>query len=245
MRTAFIFLLLLVVKALAKTFYRLEREWVGPKPANAFRGCRVVAVLNHTSLFEVLFAGMTPNHFLWRMARHGVVPIADKTTQRPIVGFFFKLLAGNVVSISRERDHTWAKVLASIDDRDSMVVMAPEGRMKRATGLDAFGRPLVVRPGIAEILDAIPDGPFLIGYSQGLHHVQIPGQHLPRIFQPVRMRFEQLDIAAYREAMRAASDGTPEGYARAVVGDLTRRRDLYCDGTAWGEPLPAPPSLAA
>lgn len=245
MRTPLVFLLLFAIKAFARVFYRLEQEWVGPKPRDAFRGCRVVAVLNHTSLFEVLFAGMPPNHFLWRMARHGVVPIADKTVKRPIVGVLFRLVAGNVVSISRERDHTWAKVLDSIDDRDSMVVIAPEGRMKRANGLDSFGRPLVVRSGIAEILDAIPDGPFLLGYSQGLHHIQVPGQTVPRFFQPVRMRFEQLDIAAYREAMRGRSDGTPEGFSRTVVDDLTRRRDLYCEGTAWGEPLPAPPSLAA
>jgi len=244
MRTLLVTFLLLVIKTFARLFYRLEQEWVGPKPANAWQRIRVVAVLNHTSLFEVLFAGMPPNHFLWRMARHGVVPIADKTTKRPIVGLLFRLVAGNVVSISRERDHTWAKVLESIDDRDSMVVIAPEGRMKRANGLDAFGRPLVVRSGIAEILDAIPEGPFLIGYSQGLHHIQVPGQTFPRLFQPVRMRFEQLDIATYRAAMRARSDGTPEGFSRAVVDDLTRRRDSYCDGTAWGEPLPAPPSLA-
>jgi hypothetical protein len=37
-----------------------------------------------------------------------------------------------------------------------MVLMAPEGRMKRADGLDAHGQPMTVRGGIADILEVVP-----------------------------------------------------------------------------------------
>jgi len=190
-----------------------------------------VTVLNHTSLFEVLLAGVPPNSFLWRMARYGVVPVASKTTERPILGKFYKLIAGNVVAISRERDHTWEAVLKSIDPR-SMVVILPEGRMKRANGLDAYGRPLVVRGGIADILAATREGRWLSCYSLGLHHVQIPGQGLPKLFKTVRLRLEVIDVAAYCAALPADD---PEAFRAGVIADLTERRDRYCTSDVGGE----------
>lgn len=154
------------------------------------------------------------------------VPAAEKTTSRPIVGQFFKLVGAHVVSISRERDHTWREVLAHIDP-DSMVVILPEGRMKRSNGLDSKGHPMTVRGGIADILEAIPEGPMLIAYSGGLHHVQAPGEHLPRPFRTIRMNFELVDIATYRAERMREADG-PIAFKRAVVEDLERRRDLHC-----------------
>jgi hypothetical protein len=166
---------------------------------------------------------MAPPRFLWRVACHGVVPAAEKTTSRPIVGQFFKLIAAHVVSISRERDHTWREVLARIDP-DSMVIILPEGRMKRRGGLDSKGQPMTVRGGIADILESIPSGPMLVAYSGGLHHVQAPGESLPRPFRTIRMNFELLDIATYRREREREADG-PIGFKRAVVDDLERRRD--------------------
>jgi len=224
-RAYFVFLILLLVKTLSRVFYRLDMEWIGEVPPDPWRHHRLVALLNHTSLYEALLAGVCPNRFLWRLARHGVVPIADKTARRAVVGRFYGLVAQNVVSITRERDETWREVLRQIDP-DAMVIILPEGRMKRASGLDAEGRPMTVRGGIADILETIEEGRMLIAYSGGLHHVQAPGERFPRLFKTIRLRLEVVDIATYR-AERLA-EGGPRGFKRAVVNDLERRRDLYC-----------------
>jgi hypothetical protein len=133
-------------------------------------------------------------------------------------------VAHHVVAISRERDHTWFQLLNRIDP-DSMVIILPEGRMKRASGLDLHGNPMSVRGGIADILLAMKEGRMLIAYSGGLHHVQIPGR-VPRIFKTVRLRLEILDIAGYIEEMMR--NGGAELFKKNVMRDLDRRRDFYC-----------------
>src|SRR5207245_10602251 len=100
-----------------------------------------------------------------------------------------------VIPITRERDQTWFAVLDRIDPQ-SMVVIAPEGRMKRETGLDLHGKPMTVRGGVADILLAIQRGRMLLAYSGGLHHVQVPGR-IPNLFETVRMRLDNLEIAGY------------------------------------------------
>jgi 1-acyl-sn-glycerol-3-phosphate acyltransferase len=226
LRTLAVFLLLLAVKVAARLFYRIETPWIDPPPRDRWRRIRLVAVLNHTSLYEPLFAGGVPVSFLWRMARHGVVPIADKTTTRPLVGNFYKLIAARVVSITRERDETWDTLLAHIDP-DAMMMLLPEGRMKRVNGLDSSGRPMTVRGGIAEIIEALGAGRMLLAYSGGLHHVQAPGERFPRLWKTIRLRLEVLDIAEYRATLLAKA-GSPAGFKRAVIEDLERRRDLHC-----------------
>ena len=67
----------------------------------------------------------------------------------------------------------------------------------------------------------------LVAYSGGLHHVQAPGERLPRMFRKIRMNFELLDIATYR-AERLQEAESPIGFKRAVVDDLERRRDRNC-----------------
>jgi 1-acyl-sn-glycerol-3-phosphate acyltransferase len=227
-RSLIVFLFLSALRLFSQLFFRMEATWVGgtPAPGRTLGRLRVVAVLNHTSLFEWLLISAVPPSFLWRVARHGVVPAAEKTLKRPLVGLFFKMLGKHVVSITRERDHTWRAVLARIDP-DSMVVIAPEGRMKRPNGLDANGQPMTVRGGIADVLEAIEDGPMLLAYSGGLHHVQAPGEHFPRLFRRIRLALEVVEIGAYR-AERLAEAGGEVGFKRAVVADLERRRDRYC-----------------
>src|SRR5437016_4820439 len=215
--------LLLVLKYLSKIFYRHDFEWVGEVPPKPWKGHRLVAFLNHTSLFEPVFLGGVPNSFLWRIAAHGVVPAADKTTGRPLVGLIFKFVAHHVIAITRERDHTWFQVLNKIDPH-SMVIILPEGRMKRANGLDVHGNPMNVRGGIADILLAIKEERMLLAYSGGLHHVQVPG-HIPNLFETVRMRLEDVDIARYIEAMMA--NGGADQFKKNVMRDLDRRRDAY------------------
>lgn len=224
MRAYLVFLILLGIKIATRIFYRIDMQWIGHPAPDPWRHHRIVAFLNHTSLYEPLFAAGTPNHFLWRMARHGTVPIASKTADRLVVGRFFGLMAQNVISITRERDESWSEVLRRIDP-DAMVVIAPEGRMKRATGLDSQGRPMTVRGGIADILESIGEGRMLLAYSGGLHHVQVPGEKNPRVFKTIRMRLELVDIGTYREQMMAVYGSS--GFKKAVVEDLARRRDLY------------------
>jgi hypothetical protein len=225
-RAYLVFTLLCLVKLFARLFYRIEVKWIGDVPPDRWRHHQLVAILNHTSLYEALFAGVCPNHFLWRMARHGVVPIARKTADRAVVGRFYGLVAQRVISITRERDESWREVLRTIDP-DAMVMILPEGRMKRANGLDGEGRPMTVRGGIADILETIGEGRMLLAYSGGLHHVQVPGDRFPRLFKTIRMNLEVVDIGAYREA-RMAEAGNPKGFKRAVVDDMERRRDAFC-----------------
>jgi hypothetical protein len=230
-RPYLVFLLLAVVKLTARLFYRIDMRWIGDPPRDRWSHIRVVAVLNHTSLYEPLFAGGVPFSFVWRLARHGVLPIAQKTAVRPLVGQFYKLIAAQVVSITRLRDESWEQVLARIDP-DAMVALLPEGRMKRANGLDSQGKPMTVRGGIADILESITSGRMLLAYSGGLHHVQVPGERLPRVWKRIHMRLELVDIAAYRAELLGQAG---QALKRAVIADLERRRDLYCPCGPHGE----------
>jgi hypothetical protein len=224
LRSAIVFTLLYSLKILSRIFYRHDWDWVGTVLPNPWKRLRLVVFLNHTSLFEPVFLGVPPGNFIWRLARHGVVPAADKTTDRPLVGVIFRFIAHEVIPITRQRDDTWAQVLSTIEP-DSMVAIAPEGRMKRANGLDLHGRPMTVRGGVADILLAMKEGRMLLAYSGGLHHVQVPG-HVPNVFKTVSLRVEVLEIADYVREMR--QDGGEEQFKRNVIRDLERRRDLYC-----------------
>jgi 1-acyl-sn-glycerol-3-phosphate acyltransferase len=240
-RTRLIYLVLLVLKGLSHLFYRHDTAWHSlPGDGDPWKRFRLVVVLNHTSLFEWLYAGSVPNSFLWRLARHSVVPVADKTLNRPLVGSFFRLIVPNPIAITREADHTWQSVLERLGS-DSMLIIFPEGRMKRADGLDGSGRPMTARGGIADILREHEGGPMLIAYGGGMHHIQVPGQRLPRLFKTIRMRFEGTDIESYRQEI--GTDLKPAEFKRAVRRDLDQRRDLHCPPleAAAGISYPLPP----
>ena len=224
MRSIIVFLLLLGVRATARLFFRLREDWMPTKPKEMADGTRIVAILNHTSLYEPLIAVYASTKLLWRFARHGVLPVAEKTMKRP-VGLFFRFLVRHTVTVTRQRDATWEEVLEKIDDR-ALVVILPEGRMKRRNGLDSKGRQMTVRAGIAEILEALPDGRILTVYSGGLHHIQAPGELLPRPLKTILCRFEMIDIAEFKT--RVVADYPEVPFHRAVVAELTKRRDLYC-----------------
>ncbi len=219
------FILLTSIMILSRIFYRHEDEWLGDIPAKDWGKLRVLVILNHTSLYEPLFVGGFPNEFIKRIAFMGLMPVADKATQRPILGFFFRMVAKNVVAVTRKNDRTWNQVLATMKP-DTMVIIMPEGRMMRANGLDKYGRAMTVRGGIADIVQSIPQGRMLLAYSAGLHHVQTPGQRVPRIFKTLRMRLETVDIATYRS--RLMDQHGPAGFKKALVRDLEYRRARYC-----------------
>jgi hypothetical protein len=193
------------VKLGSRLFFGYEVKWVGDVPDDPWADARIITILNHTSLYEPLFAGGAPDRVLKQIAGHGVVPVADKTVQRPLVGRFFRLVAEDVMPITRERDDTW-------------------DRLK--TGLDLSGNPMTIRGGIADIIRAVPDGRMLLCYSRGLHHIQAPGELLPRLFRTVKARLETVDLPTYREKLLESAG--EEGFKRAVIEDLSRRRDLYC-----------------
>ncbi len=223
-RAVIVFLLLIVIKTISRLLFSLREEWVGEIPEDPWGEYRIVAILNHTSLFEVIYAGIPRLGFLWRLARYGLVPVADKTIRRPFVGKFFKLIGREVISLTRQRDETWSDLLAKLGS-DSMIILLPEGRMKRADGLDSRGKPMTVRGGIADVLRAVPEGRMLLAYSAGLHHIHVPGQRFPRLFKKACLRFEAIDIPTYREEVVAASS---KRFKLAVIDDLEARRDRWC-----------------
>ena len=125
--------------------------------------------------------------------------------------------------ISRKRDDTWAAFMEDIRP-DSVVVIAPEGRMKRENGLDKNGKPMTVRGGIADIISALDSGKMMLFYSGGLHHVQAPGQHLPRLFKTLKCNMEMVDIADYKKQFPTES----KAFKAAVVADFQRRLETNC-----------------
>jgi 1-acyl-sn-glycerol-3-phosphate acyltransferase len=221
---------LFLVHFLSRLFYRIEWEWVGaladsPDPWVEAKnsGIRLIAFLNHTSLWEPVFAGGVPLHFLWFMAGRILVPGADSTLKRPFVGTFYKLLTPATIPISRKRDGTWDFFLSQIN-RQNIVMLAPEGRMMRRNGLDSKGQPMSVRGGIADILKALPSGKMILCYSGGLHHIQAPGDRFPRLFQTARIRYELVDIEAYKAELHKRE----EPFKIAVVRDLEARMRTHC-----------------
>src|SRR5581483_1043322 len=109
----------------------------------------------------------------------------------------------------------------------SHLVRGPE---QDRSQLDDNGNPMSVRGGIADILMAVKEGPMLLAYSGGLHHVQIPDHTMVRLFQTVRMRTEIVEIDSYIEEQMAK--GGEEQFKRNVREELDRRRDLYCPVSA-------------
>lgn len=216
---------MLAVKAVSRLLYRYDIRWIAPVPEDRWADVRLVLLLHHTSLYEPLFAGFLPTRFLKSLAFKGLVPVADKTFNRPLAGRFYKNVAGTVIPLSRSRDDTWTHFLDRMRP-DAMIVMAPEGRMKRADGLDAAGMPMTIRGGVAELIERIPDGRMLIAYSGGLHHVQVPGQTIPRIFKTLSMQIENLAIDLYRTKIIDRCGAA--GFKQGVIRDLEARRLKYC-----------------
>lgn len=225
MRRIFNFLILLFLKIVVRLFYRFEWEWVPETPDDPWGDYRILTILNHTSLFEWLYIGIVPVKAIWYISGHAMVPIADITIRRPIVGSFYKMLVPHLLPITRQADRTWKSVVEFVRD-DLMVIIAPEGRMKRLDGLDKEGRAMSVRGGIADIMQCITKGTMLVAYSGGLHHVQAPGQHLPRLFKTLKMRLEEVDIVEYKLELGPTED--QQRFKTNVKRDLEARRDRYC-----------------
>lgn len=233
-RSVLVFIVLMGIRLFTVVCYRLREEWLGEYARRDWTDLRVICILNHTSLAEVLLAGYADAPLLWQFARHGVLPVAEKTMKRRI-GVFFGMLSRHVVVVTRQRDQTWDSVLNKVDTR-SLVIILPEGRMKRRNLLDSNGRPLTVRAGIADILEALPSGRMLLLYNGGMHHIQVPGEGWPKLFKPMRVRFELVDIPRYKQEVML-QEGV-ETFQQAVIQDLTRRRDTLCPTAEPGGAVP-------
>lgn len=227
LRRLLVYLLLRGVKGGSRLLYHHDFQWVGGVPDHPWNDdLRLVILLNHTSLFEPLFAGGVPNRFLWSVACRAVVPVAEKTASRAMVGRFLSSIAAQVEPVTRERDESWNRYVERASAPGRLAILLPEGRMKRRGGRDARGEPLTVRGGIADLIRVIPEGRMLLAYSGGLHHVQAPGDPWPRPFEVLRMRLELVELESYRR--RILESAGPDEFKAAVVRDLTRRRDEHC-----------------
>jgi hypothetical protein len=224
MRRFLAFIILVSVKIFSLLLYRGKFVWLTPIPKDPWgKDIRLMVFLNHTSLYEPLFSQIVPIRYLWHLAGHFNIPGADITLTRPIVGAFWKLMIPNISAISRKKDSTWDNYLSSISP-DDVVMIAPEGRMKRPNGLDKFGNPMTVRGGVADIIMRMDEGKVLLCLSGGLHHVQAPGQHFPRLFRTIRMNFSLLDLKTYKETFPE----DPRERKMAIVRDLQKRLETDC-----------------
>lgn len=223
LRRLLAFLILALVKILSTILFRCRYRWLNPVPDYPWKDIRLVVFLNHTSLYEPIYLQILPFSYLWYLTDHFNVPGADITLKRPIVGTFWKLMIPNIASISRKKDATWGNYLASIKE-DDVVMIAPEGRMKRLNGLDKYGKPMTVRGGVADIIETMHTGKMLLAFSGGLHHVQAPGQHFPRFFRTIYMNMSYLDIEEYKKSFPANA----RERKILMVKDLQRRLETDC-----------------
>ena len=138
---------------------------------------------------------------------------------RPIAGKLLKYVAPKMIPISRERDETWNHFMDAIE-LESVVIIAPEGRMMRENGLDKHGKPMSVRGGVADILELLETGEMVIVYSGGLHHVQKPGEGLPKLFKRIRLQCEKVNISEYITTMKQNSESS---FRKSVIKDLETR----------------------
>ncbi len=214
------FLALLLIKGVSRLLFRFEIGWPnGDKNVN-WKEIRLIVLLNHTSLLEPLYLGFLPIKFLRRLSRRMVAPGADKTLDRPFVGALYKLFSPGMVAITRKRDDSWQQFMDSIYE-DSVIAIIPEGRMKRANGLDVNGQKMTVRGGIADVLQGLHHGQMVLAYSGGLHHIHVPGEKAYHIFKTVKMNLETFDIEAYKASFNETVGS--EAWRKKVIDDLQLR----------------------
>ena len=221
------FILLCLIKIFSLTFFRLKQTWLSSEPQD-WNKIKLIVFLNHTSLFEPLYICAFPWSQLWRIASHLVAPGADVTMNRPFVGKIYKFLSPHIVSISRQRDATWNLFIKKIQQNpQSIVLILPEGRMKRLNGLDKDGKAMSVRGGIADILLLMGEGDMMLAYSAGLHHIHYPGKLYPTLFKPIVLRTEVMSINHYKNLF-AHDPEDPKIFKNAVVADLESRIKRHC-----------------
>jgi hypothetical protein len=224
MRKLIPFIILSTVKVISHLSFRLKTTWVNDTTPQAWQRIRLIILLNHTSLFEPVFAQAMPWSFIWRFAKHGVFPVAEETLNRPLVGTILRTLAPNVASLTRKRDTSWDEFLKNLDP-NSILIFAPEGRMKRRNGLDKYGKPMTLRMGIVDVMRSMSEDYALLAYSGGLHHVHAPGDWIPKPFKTIRVGLEEIKI---QNLLHNFAHLNADEAKMSIVKELEKRRDTHC-----------------
>lgn len=218
------FILMCTLKLICSVLYRFELRWLSDENFKQFKDVRLIVFLNHTSLFEPLFIGACPLSVLWRLSGELIAPGADITlNDRPIVGKIYHSLLPGLVPITRKKDESWQHFM-SLVSKDTLVAILPEGRMKRSSGLDKHGNAMTVRGGVADILAVKEHGKVLFVYSGGLHHIQSPGDKLPKVFKTIRANVQIMDIQAYKDSLPFEFG---HDFREGVVADMQRRLETH------------------
>ncbi|MFB1015018.1 MAG: 1-acyl-sn-glycerol-3-phosphate acyltransferase [Alteromonadaceae bacterium] len=199
-------------------FYRFEQQWISPEDKQQWDKVNFIIFLNHTSLFEPLFLRLAPFSFLWRIASDLLVPGADITMARPIIGKIYRILIPGCIPITRKKDDSWDHFLSHVDNEKVNAIL-PEGRMKRRGGLDKTGQPMSIRGGVVDILQRLDKGEILFVYSGGLHHIQAPGDKFPRLFKTIKVNLELIDLPTYKQQF--SSDNVE--FRQQVLTDISQR----------------------
>jgi hypothetical protein len=220
MRSIFSFLALLLIKGISNLLFKFKIGWPDNNPNVPWKEIRLIVFLNHTSLLEPVYLGFLPISFLRMLSKRLIAPGADKTLNRPIVGFLYKLLSPQIIPITRKRDDSWSNFMNTLSP-DSIIAIAPEGRMKRRNGLDLNGEKMTVRGGVADVLECLHEGKMAIAYSGGLHHVHAPDESSYHVFKTLKMNLELLDIAEHKASF-AAAEGSEE-WRKLLIADLQHR----------------------
>lgn len=220
MKSLISFVALLIIKGFSRLLFRFKIGWPNNNPNIKWNETRLIVLLNHTSLLEPLYLGFLPISFLRMLSKRMVAPGADKTLNRPLVGTLYKIFSPGMVAITRKRDDSWKQFMDAISP-DSIIVIIPEGRMKRKNGLDLNGEKMTVKSGVADILSGLKEGQMIIAYSGGLHHVHVPGEKGYRFFKTLKMNLETFPIQEYNQSF-GDSIGS-ESWRKKVIDDLQHR----------------------
>jgi len=215
------FSLLASFKLMVMLFYRFEQQWFSSSTKLQWREVNFIIFLNHTSLFEPLFIRLAPMAFLWRIANDLVVPGADITMARPITGKIYKALIPGCIPITRKKDLSWQNFLDHVEN-DKITAILPEGRMMRKNGLDKDGQPMSIRSGFVDILQKLDLGKILFVYSGGLHHIQAPGDKLPKLFKKIKVNLEIIDLVDYKQQFNCENEEEFKAQVMADVSDKLR-----------------------
>lgn len=211
-------------KIICRSLFRIESRNLAPWPDDAWRDVRITLLLNHTSLLEPVFTGALPIGYLRKLSFDGIFPAADETMNRPLVGALIRTLAPKVGILTRRRDASWSQFLETIGPTDTLIFL-PEGRMKRANGLDKYQRPMTARRGIGDVLKQLGSGKMIIAYSGGLHHLRLP--HPRR--ETIAIAFESIRIEDYLREVETTLPGDHTNLGDRIALDLDRRRDNHCN----------------
>jgi hypothetical protein len=215
------YLFLCLLKIVGRLIYPSKIKWITKRPDD-LNEISLILILNHTSLLEFIYCIILPFSYLWQLSKRSVFPIAEKTLKKPFYGFMLSHIAPKTISLTRKRDESWLNFLNQIK-KDDICVFLPEGQMKRKTGFDKYGKKMVVKKGVYDILLKYRNKSMAIVYSGGLHHILAPEDHYPRIFKKIFVKVECLKVNDYLKIFEQE-----ELVIEKITQDLQRRRDLHC-----------------